>query len=79
MKLLVSIIIPCYNSELWIANSIESCLKQTYSHIEIIVIINQNLVELLWKFGFVITKSLLSDYGCNHIAKFSPVEFSGGE
>jgi glycosyltransferase involved in cell wall biosynthesis len=38
MKPLVSIIIPCYNSELWIADSIESCLNQTYSHIEIIIV-----------------------------------------
>jgi len=37
------------------------------------VIINQNLVELLRKFGFVITKTLLSDYGCNHIAQFMTV------
>jgi FkbM family methyltransferase len=37
------------------------------------VIINQKLVEILRNFGFVITQSLLSDYGCNHVAKFSPV------
>lgn len=38
MSKLVSIIIPCYNAELWIAEAIDSCLKQTYSPIEIIVI-----------------------------------------
>lgn len=43
------------------------------------VIINQNLVEILKKFGFVITKSLLSNYGCNHIAKFSSDKLSGDE
>jgi len=36
---LVSIIIPCYNSEDWIAETIQSCLSQTYNKpIEIIVI-----------------------------------------
>ncbi|MBN8639668.1 MAG: glycosyltransferase family 2 protein [Anaerolineae bacterium] len=35
---LVSIIIPCYNSAPWIAECIESCLAQTYTALEIIVI-----------------------------------------
>lgn len=35
---LVSIIIPCFNAERWIAEAIESCLQQTYTSIEIIVI-----------------------------------------
>ena len=37
-KELVSIIIPCYNSGLFIADAINSVLNQTYKHIEIIVI-----------------------------------------
>jgi len=37
-KPIVSIIIPCFNSEKFIKNTIESCLKQTYENIEIIVI-----------------------------------------
>ncbi len=35
---LVSIIIPCYNSEKWVSDAIQSCLDQTYSNIEIIVV-----------------------------------------
>lgn len=35
---LVSIIIPCYNSEQYVAAAIQSCLNQTYVNLEIIVI-----------------------------------------
>ncbi len=38
LDLLVSIIIPCYNSEPFITECLESCQIQTYRHIEIIVI-----------------------------------------
>ena len=35
---LISIVIPCYNSELYIKSAINSALKQTYKNIEVIVI-----------------------------------------
>lgn len=35
---LVSIVIPCYNGESFIARSIDSCLSQNYENIEIIVV-----------------------------------------
>ncbi len=38
MKSLVSIIIPCYNAERWLADAIQSCLDQTYHPIEVIVV-----------------------------------------
>ncbi len=38
MEKLVSIIIPCFNKEKWLEQAINSCLNQTYSNIEIIVI-----------------------------------------
>lgn len=38
MSVLVSILIPCYNAERWIARAIESALAQTWPHKEIIVV-----------------------------------------
>jgi len=35
---LVSIIIPCYNSEKYIADALHSCFTQTYKNIEIIIV-----------------------------------------
>lgn len=34
----VSVVIPCYNAQAWVAEAIESCLGQTYQPLEIIVI-----------------------------------------
>ena len=36
--MLVSILIPCYNAERWVAQAIESALAQTWSEKEIIVV-----------------------------------------
>ncbi|MEB3217463.1 MAG: glycosyltransferase [Nostocales cyanobacterium 94392] len=38
MQKLVSVIIPSFNAQRWLAEAIDSCLKQTYPHLEIIVI-----------------------------------------
>jgi glycosyltransferase involved in cell wall biosynthesis len=38
MKPLVSILIPCYNAEAWLAQTLDSALTQTWSHQEIIVV-----------------------------------------
>lgn len=38
MPKLVSVIIPCFNAEKWLREAIDSCLKQTYSAVEVIVI-----------------------------------------
>ena len=35
---LISIIIPAYNAERYVARCLESCVRQTYEHIEVIVI-----------------------------------------
>lgn len=37
-NILVSIVIPCYNSEKTIKNALESVLNQTYKHIEIVIV-----------------------------------------
>ena len=38
MNPLVSILIPCYNSEQWLAETIESALAQTWKNLEIIIV-----------------------------------------
>jgi glycosyltransferase involved in cell wall biosynthesis len=34
----VSVIIPCFNAQKWLTEAIDSCLKQTYPNLEVIVI-----------------------------------------
>lgn len=54
MQKLVSVIIPCFNAERWIAETIDSCLKQTYPYIEIIVIDDcstDNSLEIIKSYG----------------------------
>ncbi len=51
---LVSIIIPCYNGERFVAEAIESALAQTYPHKEVIVIDDgstDNSLEVIKSFG----------------------------
>ena len=38
MASLVSIVIPCFNAGRWISEAIDSCLSQTYTNIEVVVI-----------------------------------------
>ena len=54
MQKLVSVIIPCFNVEKWVGEAIDSCLKQTYPHIEIIVIDDcstDKSVEIIKSYG----------------------------
>ena len=47
MNPLVSIIIPCYNAEPWLAETLASCFHQTHRNLEIIVIDNGSMDESL--------------------------------
>jgi len=50
---LVSVLIPCYNSEEYIEQTLKSCINQTYNNIEIIVVDDgskDNSLEILKKF-----------------------------
>lgn len=54
MQDLVSILIPCYNAERFVAEAVESALGQTHSHMEVVVVDDgstDNSVEVLKSFG----------------------------
>jgi glycosyltransferase involved in cell wall biosynthesis len=66
---LVSIIIPCYNAEQWLVESIESALNQTYLNIEVIVIDDgstDNTNEILKGYKERIRVEYQSHLGGNH-------------
>ena len=53
MNILISIILPCYNSEKYIHNAIESVLNQTYNNWELIIVDDysiDNTVKLIDKY-----------------------------
>lgn len=68
MEKLVSVIIPCFNAEKWLHEAIESCLKQTYTHLEIIIIDDgstDDSLEIIKSYGDrVIWESQPNQGGC---------------
>jgi glycosyltransferase involved in cell wall biosynthesis len=55
---LVSVVIPCYNTQRWVREAVQSCLDQTYSPIEVIVVDDGSTdrsVDVLTHFGDRIT------------------------
>jgi glycosyltransferase involved in cell wall biosynthesis len=78
---LVSVIIPCYNSERWIAETVQSCLDQTYRSIEIIVVDDGSTDEslkVLSGFGDKIILEGGSNRGGNH-ARNRGIALSNGD
>ena len=80
-RLLVSIIIPCYNAERWVAEAVQSCLEQTYAPIEIIVIDDGSTdgsLQVLAGFGDKIKLESGPNRGGNR-ARNRGIELSAGD
>lgn len=77
----VSILIPCYNAEMWIAQAIESALNQTYPNKEVIVVDDGSTdgsLEIIKSFGDSIRWETGSNQGGN-VARNRLLELSTGE
>ncbi len=64
---LVSIIIPCYNSEKYIGKCIESIISQSYKYIEIVVVDDgstDNSIEIIKKYNNVKVYSQVNSGAC---------------
>jgi len=69
MKKLVSVIIPCFNAEKWLTEAIDSCLKQSYLKIEIIVVNDgstDNSLEIMKSYSDKIVWETGPNRGGNH-------------
>lgn len=81
MNVKVSILIPCYNAERWIAQAIESALNQTYPHTEVIVVDDGSTdgsLEIIKSFGDRLYWETGKNRGGNH-ARNRLLELSTGE
>ncbi len=77
----VSILIPCYNGEKFVAEAIESALGQTHSHVEVVVVDDgstDNSVEVLKSFGDRIVFEAGPNQGAC-VARNRAFELSSGE
>ncbi|HIK03280.1 MAG TPA: glycosyltransferase [Trichormus sp. M33_DOE_039] len=76
-----SVIIPCFNAERWLKEAIDSCLNQTYSNLEIIVIDDgstDNSLEIIKSYGKQITWRSYPHLGGNY-ARNRGLELCQGE
>jgi glycosyltransferase involved in cell wall biosynthesis len=65
----VSVVIPCYNAEPWIAEALESCQRQTYPCVEIIVVDDGSTdgsLALIESYGNEIQSETGPNLGGNH-------------
>lgn len=78
---LVSIIIPCYNREKYIKDAVDSCLRQSYRNIEIIVVDDgsiDNSVAVLKSYGEKITLIQQPNQGVS-VARNTGINVSKGD
>lgn len=81
MPLKVSILIPCYNAERWIAQAISSALQQTYPHKEVIVVDDgstDSSLEIIKQFEGSVRWEASTNQGGN-AARNRLLEMSSGE
>ena len=77
----VSILIPCYNAEQWIAQAIESALQQSYPHKEVIVVDDgstDNSLDIIKQFEGAIDWEASNNQGGN-AARNRLLEMSTGK
>lgn len=77
----VSILIPCYNAEQWIAEAIDSALQQTYPNKEVIVVDDgstDNSLNIIKQFGWAIRCRSDANQGGN-VARNHLLTLSTGE
>ena len=82
MKPKVSILIPLYNSEKYIAQTIQSALNQTWENKEIIIVddgSSDNSFEIARKFESDIVKVFLQKNSGSCITRNEAFSFSSGE
>ncbi len=82
MQKLVSIIIPCFNAQRWLAEAIDSCLEQTYRRIEIIVIDDcstDDSMEIIKSYGDKIIWERLTEKRNGSYARNRGLALSKGE
>ncbi len=78
---LVSVIIPCFNAEMWLREAIDSCLQQTYPKIEIVVVDDgstDNSLEIIKSYGDKLIWESGSNRGGNY-ARNRGFALSSGE
>jgi glycosyltransferase involved in cell wall biosynthesis len=78
---LVSIVIPCHNAKLWIADAIESALAQTYGHMEVLVVDDGSTdgsIDIIRSFGGCV-HLVLQRHGGAPKARNRGIEEASGE